>query len=92
MKDFRHYIIDKYNNGPMLELYGDDYSIAQCRYSEKNDQVYMQWAYPQINRQPADKCLPWKIKLGSKDKAINILRDMIKEIQGGENTEEDAAF
>jgi len=66
MKDFRHYIIDKYNNGPMLELYGDDYSIAQCRYSEKtiryicNGRILKSTGNPPINAYPGR--LNWEAK------------------------------
>lgn len=54
---------DKYGAGILLDEYNGSYSLVSARRSEDGT-IYKDWCYPQRNKQPIEKSLPWKIKLG----------------------------
>lgn len=66
---------DQYSQGVVL----DDYSgkISICSANEgKDGTVYMQWCYPQKDKKPIAKSLPWKIELGDIQQAIGTLKTL----------------
>ncbi len=91
MTEFSHFITnEKYRTGPTLEFYGNEYSIVEAQESNTDGKVYKKWGYPQAQgRKPLDKSIPWKIKLGNKEGALDILRMMMKEIQ--DDTDDDVS-
>ena len=52
----------------------------------------MEWIFPQKrdgSKKPIDKSLPWKIKLGSRDEAIKVLRFFLDQLEGKESPSDD---
>jgi len=65
----------KYGEGLVLDEYKGSFSLVAAR--KKNDEVYLEWCYPQVrdgSRKPIEKSLPWKVTLGDREKAIEALR------------------
>ena len=77
MDDFKEYPGEnRYGEGILLDEYNGSYSLILA--NKKGEEVYKQWCYPQKkdgSKEPIDKSLPWKIKLGdSPSEAIEMLR------------------
>lgn len=77
MDEFRQYPDgekeNKYNNGLTLQEYKGAWYLVASRRTEKGD-IAFEWCYPQRNKQPIEKSLPWKIKLGdSRKEAFEML-------------------
>jgi len=86
---FFEYPANQYHEGIALNLFKGEYSLVNAR--DKNGEIFMEWCYPQRDRKPIDKSLPWKVKLGDgKDNAIEMLRGFIKALQGTEEVEQKA--
>ncbi|MBT3368278.1 MAG: hypothetical protein HN416_14085 [Nitrospina sp.] len=75
----------QYGEGVMLDEYNGSISLVSAR--KKEDQVYMEWCYPQAkdgSRKPIEKSLPWKITLGDREGAIKALRFFLRELGASE--------
>ena len=70
----------QYKHGACLNEYKGVVSICNADISDAGD-VYMQWAYPQYNNKPNEKCLPWAIRLGDTPSAITLLKSMIVQLE-----------
>lgn len=70
----------QYNHGACLNEYKGKISICNADLTDSGD-VYMQWAYPQYNNKPNEKCLPWAIRLGDVPSAITLLKSMIVQLE-----------
>lgn len=78
----------KWNEGVMLQKYGDGYSLISAR-TGSDGQNYMRWCFPQDkDRKPLAKSLPWKIGIGNRLEAIEILRKCLTALEGAETTPE----
>lgn len=78
MENFLKYPNDQYGSGIELNEYNGEYSLVNARQAE-DGQVWKEWCYPQRNKKPIEKSLPWKIKIGSSpEEAVETLKHFIK--------------
>ena len=76
---FFEYPESKYNDGIMLEEYHDRISLVAAYKSNGQGTAGKKWCYPQKDRGPAEKAIPWKIELGhDRDTAIQMLQDILR--------------
>lgn len=74
---------EQYHAGAALDEYQDIISICSAQIG-KDGKCYKRWAFPQVaDRKPGEKALPVSIRLGDKDKAIEILKGFIAALSGG---------
>jgi len=72
----------EYNDGVMLEYRNGEYSLVKARRGAGGT-AYMDWCYPQgKDRMPGTKAIPWKIPLGNKETALEILSQIAKALRG----------
>jgi len=79
--EFYGYKDSQYGDGVMLNEYNGELSLVAAK--QKEDTVYMEWMFPQKkdgSKQPLEKSLPWKIKLGTKEEAVEILRFFLQKL------------
>ncbi|MDQ1336167.1 MAG: hypothetical protein QG552_3117 [Thermodesulfobacteriota bacterium] len=72
-----------YGDGILLDEYRNEFSLVAAK--RKDGKTYMEWMFPQKkdgSKQPIDKSLPWKIKLGPRDEAIKVLRFFLAKLEG----------
>ncbi len=87
-----HYALpeSKYGDIIILDDYNDELSLVAGRKYEKDgeEKTAMQWCFPQgKDREPRDKSVPWKIRLGSKEEAREFARwlwDQVGDTEGPE--------
>lgn len=80
----------QYGEGIVLDEYKGSFSLVSAR--KKNDEVYLEWCYPQArdgSRKPIEKSLPWQVTLGDREAAIKTLRAVL--VQLGANDPGDPA-
>ena len=84
---FIEYPDSKYNDGIEIDNYNGTWSLVAAN-EAKNGQIYKKWCFPQeIGTRdapggPKEKCLPWKIFLGSSaEAAIKMLENIIYELR-----------
>lgn len=63
---------DQYSQGIVLNEYNGKLSLCSAN-EGKDGKIYLQWAYPQRDKKPLPKPLPWKITLGNISQAVGIL-------------------
>jgi len=82
---------NRFHEGVTLNSFKGEYSLAQAQ-AGNDGKIYKKWGYPQKHGEmaPIEKSLPWQIKLGAKDNAIEMLRGFIKALQGTEESEQKA--
>ena len=74
----------QYGDGVLLDEYRNEFSLVAAK--RKDGKVFMEWVFPQKrdgSKEPIDKSLPWKIKLGPKAEAIKVLKFFIEQLEGG---------
>jgi len=72
----------KYGYGLCVEKYKNEFSIGYARKSDKGE-IWKVWCFPVAkDRKPHPKMLPWKLKLGFKEQAIQYLEKLIYIIGG----------
>jgi len=72
----------QYHNGVCLELYNDEIGICRANRG-KDGKVYVKYGFPQVkDRKPAEKAMPWKVVLGSKSQAIEMLETFVSMLKG----------
>lgn len=72
----------QYHNGVCLEEYNGEIGICRANRG-KDGKVYVKWGFPQArDRKPSEKSLPWKVILGSKSQAIEMLETFINILKG----------
>ena len=87
---FFKYEESEYGEGIELEEYNGVYSLVSAR--ENDGKVYKQWGYPQGRGKgagPIEKCLPWKVKLGSREEAVKVLNQLVFELGGSRDGQPD---
>jgi hypothetical protein len=75
----------KYGEGVILDEYNGSFSLVSAR--KKDDEVYMEWVYPQArdgSRKPIDKNIPLKITFGDRESIIKGLRFFLAELGASE--------
>jgi hypothetical protein len=82
-KIFYEYESSQYGDGILLDEYREEFSLVAAKRKEKD--IFMEWVFPQKkdgSKEPIDKSLPWKIKLGSKQEAIKALKFFLRQLEG----------
>ena len=78
----------QYHNGVCMEEYREEIGICRANRG-KDEKVYTKWGFPQgLERQPTDKAIPWKVTLGSRSQAIQILESFLEELKNESNSEQ----
>ena len=67
---------ERYNSGVMLEEYNGTYSLVNSWMSNAGEAV-MKWGYIEKDKKPGKK-LPWKIELGTKEHAMEVLKGIAR--------------
>jgi len=81
---FYEYESSQYGDGVLLNEYRNEYSLVAAK--RKDGEIYMEWVFPQKrdgSKEPIDKSLPWKIKLGPKEEAVRVLKFFLEKLEGG---------
>jgi hypothetical protein len=81
---FYEYESSQYGDGVLLNEYRKEFALVAAK--RKDGKVLMEWVFPKKkdgSKEPIDKSLPWKIKLGSKAEAIKVLKFFIEKLEGG---------
>ena len=87
---FYEYESSQYGDGVLLNEYRREFSLVAAK--RKDGKVSMEWVFPQKrdgSKEPIDKSLPWKIKLGPKAEAIKALKFFIDKLEGGTSSSDD---
>lgn len=72
-----------YGDGILLDEFRNEYSLVAAK--RKDGKTYMEWVFPQKrdgSKQPLEKSLPWKIRLGPREEAIKTLRFFLEQLEG----------
>ena len=81
---FYKYPSSPYDDGILLNEYRNEFSLVAA--NRKDGKTYMEWVFPQKrdgSKEPINKSVPWKIKLGSKAEAIAVLKFFLDKLEGG---------
>ena len=81
---FYEYESSQYGDGVLLNEYRNEYSLVAAK--RKEGEIYMEWVFPQKrdgSKEPIDKSLPWKIKLGTRAEAVKVLKFFLEKLEGG---------
>ena len=73
----------QYHNGVCLDEYNGEIEICRANRG-KDGKVYVKWGYPQKDKKPIEKSIPWKVVLGSKSQAIEMLETFVSILKGEE--------
>jgi hypothetical protein len=70
---FKAHQDNQYNSGLTLQEYAGSYWLISSRKIE-DGRIMHDWVHPSRNKQPIEKSLPWKVKLGdSVEEALGML-------------------
>lgn len=87
---FYEYESSPYGDGIFLNEYMDEFSLVVAK--RKEGKIFMDWVFPQKkdgSKEPINKSLPWKIKLGPKDEAIKVLKFFLEKLEGDTSSPND---
>lgn len=73
----------RYGDGILLNEYRNEYSLVAAK--RKEGEIFMEWVFPQKrdgSKEPIEKSLPWKIRLGPRDEAIKVLKFFLEKLEG----------
>jgi hypothetical protein len=87
---FYEYESSQYGDGIVLNEYRNEFALVAAK--RKDGKTYMEWMFPQKrdgSKEPIDKSLPWKIKLGPRDEAIKVLKFFLDKLESGESSPDD---
>ena len=90
---FYEYKSSQYGDGVLLNEYRNEFSLVAAK--RKDGQVFMEWVFPQKrdgSKEPIEKSLPWKIKLGPRAEAIKALKFFIEKLEGGTSSSGDTPY
>ena len=80
---FYEYESSPYGDGILLNEYRREFALVAAK--RKEGEIFMEWVFPQKrdgSKEPIDKILPWKIKLGPRAEAIKVLRFFLEKLEG----------
>jgi hypothetical protein len=64
----------KYGEVIILDEYNGELSLVSGRREKDGDRVFKEWCYPQDKgRKPRDKSVPWKVRLGNQQTAVEFV-------------------
>ena len=76
-------VTDEQNNrGIALEEYNGKLSLTKG-YIGRDGESHFDWGYPQRDRAPQEKAIPWKIVLGDGPEAIEVLNRILSVLLDG---------
>ena len=87
---FYEYKSSQYGDGVLLNEYRNEFSLVAAK--SKDGEIYMEWVFPQKrdgSKEPIEKSLPWKIKLGPKTEAIKVLKFFLEKLEGDTSISDD---
>jgi len=87
---FYEYESSPYGDGILLNEYRNEFSLVAAK--RKDGETYMEWVFPQKrdgSKEPINKSLPWKIKLGPKPEAIKVLKFFLEKLEGHTSSPDD---
>ena len=87
---FYEYDSTTYGDGILLNEYRNEFSLVAAK--SKDGEIYMEWVFPQKrdgSKEPINKSLPWKIKLGPKTEAIKVLKFFLEKLEGDTSFSDD---
>jgi hypothetical protein len=79
---FYEYESNQYGDGIVLNEYSNEFSLVAAK--RKEGKTFLEWMFPQKkdgSKEPIDKSLPWKIKLGRRDEAIKVLKFFLEKLE-----------
>ena len=89
---FYEYESSQYGDGILLNEYRNEFSLVAAK--RRDGETYMEWVFPQKrdgSKEPIDKSLPWKIRLGTKAEAVRVLKFFLEKLESGTSSP-DAPF
>ena len=87
---FYEYESSQYGDGILLNEYRREFSLVAAK--RKDSEIFMEWVFPQKrdgSKEPINKSLPWKIKLGPKAEAIKMLKFFLEKLEGDASPSDD---
>jgi len=88
---YKPYEDSQYNDGVVLEEYNGVYSLVSASQSDEGP-IYKRWCFPQVkDKQPAEKAIPMKVKLGGPREAVKMLEYFLSQLTN-EPVEDDIPF
>ena len=84
------YESSSYGDGIKLDEYRKEFSLVAAK--RKEGKIFMEWVFPQKrdgSKEPIDKSLPWKIKLGPKEEAIKVLKFFLEQLESDTSPSDD---
>lgn len=83
-----------WNEGIMLEEYNGVFSLVSANKSRNSEgTVYKKWGFPQNkDKQPINKAIPWKVRLGSKRQAVKTLQYFLEQLTNNGTEAPDLPF
>lgn len=73
----------EYGDGVMIEEYQGMFSLVAARQGKGNGTNYKKWGYPQYKDNPNEKAIPWKITLGNRQQALDIIKQIQRALDPG---------
>jgi len=74
---------EQYKTGIAIEEYNGVYGIVACQ-EGKDGKIYSRWGFPEKNKEPSAKAIPWKITLGDGEEAVKRLTMLRAVLLGGD--------
>jgi len=72
---------EQYGNGIILEFYKDSYSLVRG-YEMQDGTQRKRWGFPEKNKEPSAKAIPWKLELGNAKEAVEALEFFLRQLRG----------
>lgn len=73
----------EYKTGIAIDEYNGAYALVAAQ-AGKDGKIYTRWGYPEKNKQPMGKSIPWKITIGDGEQAVAALTALRNVLLGGE--------
>jgi hypothetical protein len=68
---------EKYSNGVAIDDYKGNIKIVRA-YKDKNGDIKAKWGFPEKDKRPLEKSIPWGIDLGSRYEAAGTLAALLE--------------
>lgn len=64
----------EYGEAITIEEYQGKWGLVASK--RVGDDVYKRWCFPEFKKEPGKKSIPWKIVLGDKDAAVQVITEL----------------
>jgi len=68
---------NQYDECIFLDKYGEQYGLILGRKGNKGTN-FKQWCFPEYQKKPREKAVPWRIPLGRRDDAVEVIAQIAK--------------